>query len=223
MRVTNQMIFDASRLQTASARERLIDAQEKVTTGQRVVHPGDDPGAAGAIIAHTISLQRFDTINQGIGRATDESQLADGALQNVSTLIARARELAIQLGNGTYSASERLGGAQEIRDISGQIVTLMNTQEGGRYLFGGNVDRTPPFDPAGDYSGDAGVRQVEVAPGLLQNASVRTDIAVKGVGGGVDCSPPCTRSISRSVGTTPPRCAAPSTVWTPRGLRWRRR
>jgi flagellar hook-associated protein 3 FlgL len=186
MRVTNQMIFDASRLQTASARERLIEAQQRVTTGQRVVHPGDDPGAAGAIISHTMSLQRFDTINQGVARASDESQLADGALQNVSTLIARARELAIQLGNGTYSASERLGGAQEIRDISGQIVTLMNTQEGGRYLFGGNVDRTPPFDPAGNYSGDSGVRQVEVAPGLLQNASVRSDIAVKGVGGGVD-------------------------------------
>ena len=44
----------------------------------------------------------------------------------------------------------------------------MNTQEAGRYLFGGNIDRTPPFDAAGTYAGDTGVRQVEVAPGLLR-------------------------------------------------------
>ena len=186
MRVTNQMMYDSARLQTASARERLIDAQDKVSTGKRVVHPGDDPAAAGAIISQSISLQRFDTINENLGRASDEAQLGDGALQNVSDLVARARQLATQMGNDTYSAGERAGAAQEIKDISGQIVTLMNTQQGGRYLFGGNVDHTPPFDAAGNYLGDTAVRQVEVAPGLLQNASVRADVALKGVGGGVD-------------------------------------
>lgn len=186
MRVTNQMIFEAARLQTAAARDAVMDAQQKVATGKRVEHPGDDPGVVGSIISHSMSVQRFDTINQAVGRASDEAQLADGALQDVSTLLARARELAVQLGNDTYSASERAGGAQEIKDISGQIVVLMNTQEGGRYVFGGNVDHTPPFDAAGNYSGDANTRQVEVAPGLLQNASVRADVALKGVGGGVD-------------------------------------
>ena len=186
MRVTNQMVFEAARLQTAAARDAMMDAQRMVTTGKRVDHPGDDPGVVGSIISHSMSVQRFDTINQAVGRASDEAQLADGALQGVSTLLARARELAVQLGNDTYSSSERSAGAQEIRDISSQIVVLMNTQEGGRYVFGGNVDHTPPFDAAGNYSGDANTRQVEVAPGLLQNASVRADVALKGVGGGVD-------------------------------------
>jgi flagellar hook-associated protein 3 FlgL len=180
------MIFEAARLQTAAARDAMMDAQRMVTTGKRVDHPGDDPGVVGSIISHSMSAERFDTINQAVGRASDEAQLADGALQGVSTLLARARELAVQLGNDTYSSSERSAGAQEIRDISSQIVVLMNTQEGGRYVFGGNVDHTPPFDAAGNYSGDANTRQVEVAPGLLQNASVRADVALKGVGGGVD-------------------------------------
>ena len=186
MRVTSSMIFESARLQTAAARDAVMDAQDKVTNGKRVVHPGDDPGVVSSIIAHSMSVQRFDTINQAVARASDESDLADGALQGVSTLLARARELAVQLGNDTYSASDRAGGAQEIKDISGQIVILMNTQEGGRYLFGGNVDHTPPFDSSGNYAGDANTRQVEVAPGLFQNASVRADVALKGVGGGVD-------------------------------------
>jgi len=65
-------------------------------------------------------------------------------------------------------------------------VTLMNTNVNGRYIFGGNKDQTAPFDAAGNYNGDTAVRQVEVAPGVLEDSSVRADIAVKGVGGGVD-------------------------------------
>jgi flagellar hook-associated protein 3 FlgL len=186
MRVTNQMVFEAAQLQTAAARDKLLDAQQKVTTGRRVTHPGDDPAGAGAIISHSMSVVRFETINQAVSRAVDESELADGALQGVSTLLARAQQLAIQLGSDNYSATERAGGAQEIQDISGQIVQLMNTQAGGRYLFGGNIDQTPPFDPAGNFLGDTAVRQIEVAPGLLQNASIRADQTLKGVGGGVD-------------------------------------
>jgi flagellar hook-associated protein 3 FlgL len=56
----------------------------------------------------------------------------------------------------------------------------------GRYLMGGTLDGQPPFDAAGAYGGDGNLRQVEMAPGVLQDASIRADVAVKGVGGGVD-------------------------------------
>ena len=186
MRVTNQMLFEAQGQQIAAAREKMLEAQGKVTNGQRVNHPGDDPAAAGVIVSHRMALERFDTIEQTIARASEEAEVADGALQGVSTLIARARELAVQLGNDSYSSSERAGGAQEIRDVFGQIVQLMNTQVAGRFIFGGNIDRTAPFDTLGNYAGDTNIRQVEVAPGLIQSQSVRADQALKGVGGGVD-------------------------------------
>jgi flagellar hook-associated protein 3 FlgL len=186
MRVTNHMIFESAQLQTAAARDKLLDAQQKVTTGQRVVHPGDDPAAAGVIVSHSMALNRFDTIGQAVSRASEEAEVADGALLDISTLLARARALAVQLGNDNYGAIERSGGAYEIRNILGQIGQLANTQVAGRFVFGGNIDRTQPFDALGNYAGDAAVRQVEVAPGLLQNASVRADVALKGAGGGVD-------------------------------------
>jgi flagellar hook-associated protein 3 FlgL len=186
MRVTNQMLFEAQGQQIAAAREKMLEAQARVTTGVRVNHPGEDPAAAGVIVSHRMALERFDTIDQTIARAAEEAEVADGALQEVSTLIARARELAVQLGNDSYSNIERAGGALEIKTIMGQVTQLMNTQVAGRYIFGGNIDQTPPFDAVGTYSGDTNIRQVEVAPGLMQNQSVRADQALKGVGGGVD-------------------------------------
>ena len=186
MRVTNSMIYEAARSQTASARDRAFEAQQQVVTGVRVVHPGDDPVAAGIMVSYKMSIDRLGTIDKAVTSATSELQVADGTLQGVSDLLARARELTVQLGNDTFSASERANGATEIRGISAQIAQLMNTQVAGRYIFGGNSDRTPPFDSAGAYLGDSATRQIEVAPGLLENSSIRADQALKGVGGGVD-------------------------------------
>ena len=186
MRVTNKMMFDVASSQIGGARDRTVKAQQEVTTGMRVVHPGDDPAAAGLMVSYQASIDRFTAIDQSTSRASEEVQVADGSLQDVSTLLQRANVLAVQLGNDTNSASERAAGAQEVQDIFGQLVRVMNTQVAGRYIFGGNVDQSPPFDAAGNYAGDANVRQVETAPGLLQAASVRADQALKGVGGGVD-------------------------------------
>ena len=186
MRVTERMIFDSAQSQIAAARDQMQKMQQQVASGERVVAPGDDPGAAGLMVSYQIAIQRHDAIDQTASRASDETQVADGALQNVSTLLQQAKDLAVQLGNDTYSASERAAGAQEITSISNQIVAQMNTQVAGRYIFGGNVDRTAPFDPSGNYAGDTAVRQVEVAPGVLQDSSIRADQALKGVGGGVD-------------------------------------
>jgi flagellar hook-associated protein 3 FlgL len=186
MRVTERMIFDSAQSQIASSRDRMQEAQQEVSTGQRVFQPGDDPAASGLIVSYTMAVQRHDVINKTASRAADEATVADGALQSVSTLLAQAHDLAVQLGNDTYSASDRAAGATEVKAISDQVVALMNTQVAGRYIFGGNVDRTPPFDASGNYNGDTAVRQVEVAPGLLQASSIRADQALKGVGGGVD-------------------------------------
>jgi len=186
MRVTSKMSFDLVQAQMMAARDRYTQAQQQVTTGMRVDHPGDDPAAAGVMVSQGIAIQRLDTIDKTTSSAQGEVQTADGALQSVSTLLARAQDLAVQLGNDTYSAAERSAGSQEINSISSQIVQLMNTQVAGRYIFGGNNDSTPPFDATGAYSGDTAVRQIEIAPGLLQASSVRADVTMKGVGGGVD-------------------------------------
>ncbi|HET6150508.1 MAG TPA: flagellar hook-associated protein FlgL [Polyangia bacterium] len=186
MRVTDRMMFDTATLNAAKSRDRAQAAMEEVTTGMRVQHPGDDPAVAAAMVRGRQVVDRMDAINQNAGRAGDEVDAADQALQSLATVLSRARELAVQLGNDTYSASDRAGGAAEIDALVRQSVTLMNREVNGRFIFGGDQDRTPPFDIAGNYTGDTAVRQVEVAPGVLEDASVRADIAIKGVGGGVD-------------------------------------
>jgi flagellar hook-associated protein 3 FlgL len=186
MSVTDKMIFQNAAANAATSRDRAQTALEQVSTGMRVVHPGDDPTVAALMVRGQQTIDRMNAINQNASRAGDEVDAADSALQSLSDVLARARELAVQMGNDSYSAADRAGAATEIDGLVQQAVTLMNTNVNGRYIFGGNQDQTAPFDTSGNYNGDTAVRQVEVAPGVLEDSSVRADVAVKGVGGGVD-------------------------------------
>ncbi|HET6281114.1 MAG TPA: flagellar hook-associated protein FlgL [Polyangia bacterium] len=186
MRVTDRMMFDNANTNIAAGRNKVQTAMQEASSGMRVTHPGDDPASAGLIVRSRQVLQRLEAIGTNAGRTNDELGVADSALQNMGNVVTRIRELTVQMGNDSYSATDRRNAAVEVDQLTRQVVMLMNTDVNGRYLFAGTNDASPPFDAAGNYSGDTNVRQVEVAPGLLENSSIRGDVAVKGAGGGVD-------------------------------------
>lgn len=186
MRVTETMIFQRTADRANSALVNVARAQGELSSGLRVQSPGDDPQAAGMLVRHRFDKTRITAIQSGAQRAIDELNAADSALESLKTSLARAQVLATQFGNDTYSAGDRASAAEEIKGLFKQVVGDLNTRFGDRYLFGGFKDSQPPFNGMGDYQGDTGVRQVEVAPGVYDDASVRADMMAKGVGGGVD-------------------------------------
>jgi flagellar hook-associated protein 3 FlgL len=64
------------------------------------------------------------------------------------------------------------------------MISLANTQGTNGYLFGGTKTSTPPFDAAGNFTGNNGVTQVEVADGVLVNSNVSGADAFAGANGG---------------------------------------
>lgn len=186
MRVTEKMIFESSIAQTERSRENLDKAQSEVATGTRVQHPGDDPVAAALSVGHTIDKARFTAVGKSAQQAADELNAADTALDGLNTTANRALQIATQFGSDSYNAQDRATAAVEVDGLFQEAVGLLNSQYGGRYLFGGFQDASPPFDPAGNYVGDAGVRSVEVAPGLYQRTSLDANTIAKGGQNGVD-------------------------------------
>ncbi len=181
MRVTDRLIFSTATIETGRAREAAEQAQEVVSRGTRIQHPSDDPAGSGMIIAFNMSSDRFAAISTAAAAASDELSATDNALDGIGNALSRARELAVQFSNSTYSQAQRAGGAEEVAGLLGQIVSNLNTRFGNRYVFGGTKDGAPPFDPTtdpttglvlGTYRGDDGVREVEIAPGMLQQANV---------------------------------------------------
>jgi flagellin len=119
-----------------AAQQMLGTAMERLSTGKRINSAKDD--AAGLAISTSMTSQ-INGMSQGIRNANDGislSQTAEGALTEVTNMLQRVRELAVQSSSGTYQASDRTNMQQEVTSLTTQIGSVLsNTQFNGNALF----------------------------------------------------------------------------------------
>lgn len=118
--------------------ERLQANFRRLSTGLRISTAADD--AAGLAISERFRAQIRST-NQAIRNAQDGislTQTGEGALNEVSNILIRLRELAIQASNGTVSANDRDTLNQEFTDLINEIdrIALSTTFNGVSLLDG---------------------------------------------------------------------------------------
>ena len=125
---------------SASANKALGSAMERLSTGKRINSAKDD--AAGLAIATSMTSQ-VRGMNQSIRNANDGismAQTAEGALQEVTNMLQRVRELAVQSASGTYSDGDRANLQTEVAALTGQIGdVLADTKFNGVALFDGSA------------------------------------------------------------------------------------
>ena len=124
-----------------SAGKMLGSAMERLSTGKRINSAKDD--AAGLAIASSMTAQ-IRGMGQGIRNANDGislAQTADGALNEVTNMLQRVRELATQSASGTYQdATDRTYMQKEVDQLTSQIDQVVtNTKFNGVALFDGST------------------------------------------------------------------------------------
>ncbi len=105
---------------------------EKLSSGQRINRAGDD--AAGLAISENLKAQV-----RGLGQASRNAadgislvQTAEGALSEVSNILIRLRELAVQAASDTIGATERKFLHLEFEQLSSEIDRIANSTEFNR-------------------------------------------------------------------------------------------
>ena len=109
------------------ANQALQTAMERLSTGKRINSAKDD--AAGLAIASSMTSQ-IRGMNQAIRNANDGislAQTADGALNEVTNMLQRIRELSIQSKSGTYSTSDRTNLQAEVSQLQLQISDILTS------------------------------------------------------------------------------------------------
>jgi len=121
-----------------AAGKMLGTAMERLSSGKRINSAADD--AAGLAIATSMTSQ-IRGMSQGIRNANDGISLvqtAEGALNEVTNMLQRVRELAVQAGSDTYGATDRDNIQVEVDALSDQIGQIVaNTEFNGLNLFDG--------------------------------------------------------------------------------------
>ena len=141
MAVVNTNI-SASIAQAALARNEreLTAAMEQLSTGKKINSASDN--AAGLAITTRMSSQ-IRGLDQAVRNAYDAVsmvQTAEGALDEITAMLQRMRELAIQAGTGTTDAVDRTYLNQEYVALRGEIDRIAdNTEWNGRLILNGNA------------------------------------------------------------------------------------
>lgn len=168
MRITEGIIANRSLSDMQRANTRVADAQQQVSTGNRILRPSDDPqGVERAVrlradLAATNQYMATATASMGWAQATDD------ALSGINDLLQKARDLVVQGGNDSMSQKDRADLAAQIDQIVGQAKTTGNATFDGQYIFAGQKTDAAPYDPSGAdaYSGDTGAIVRTIGPGV---------------------------------------------------------
>jgi flagellin len=124
-----------------SANKMLGTAMERLSTGKRINSAKDD--AAGMAIATSMTAQ-VRGMNQAIRNSNDGialAQTAEGSLSEVTNMLQRVRELAVQSASGTYQdATDRAYMQTEVDELTAQIdQVITNSEFNGVKLFDGTT------------------------------------------------------------------------------------
>ena len=104
-------------------------AMQQLSTGKRINSSKDD--AAGLAIAArmTQNIQGLKQAVRNAGDAISMIQTAEGATQEITVMLQRMSELAVQASNSTYSDEQRGYLDQEFQQLKQEIVRISDTHE----------------------------------------------------------------------------------------------
>jgi len=167
MRISSNTIFDSNVAALNQQQTRLLQTQQQIASGRRLLTASDDPVAA----TRALEISQADATNTQYASNRDSARntlsLAESTLQAVTSLILDARDATIAAGNGSLNSSGRKAIATDMTARLQELTGLANSTDGlGNYLFSGFQSRTKPFvdTTAGmGFFGDDGQNLVQVA------------------------------------------------------------
>lgn len=141
MKINRNMSAVITNYQLLRTENRLTASMERLSSGYKINRPGDNP--AGLAISNKMKAQ-IDALDQAQSNAVDGKsvlQIADGALNEVSSMLQRIRELSVQAANGTNSYSDRKSMQAEIDKLTEEVDRISSdTEYNTKPLLDGSSD-----------------------------------------------------------------------------------
>ena len=151
-------------------------AMQQLSTGKRINSSKDD--AAGLAIAArmTQNIQGLKQAVRNAGDAISMIQTAEGATQEITVMLQRMSELAVQAANSTYSDDQRGYLDQEFQQLKQEIVRISDTHEWNGFPILNGKAGTPVGAPKTETNLRAGVGPTSTGKALLAgDLEIQTD------------------------------------------------
>lgn len=145
LRVT-QNILSQNMLFNLQRNNKAMDKyQEQTSSGKKINKPSDDPVVAVRSMFYRSSLNEIDQYKRNADDGLSWMTATDEALDEVTSVVQRVRELVVQGQNGTNSPADKEAITQEINQLKEHLGEIANTQIAGKYIFAGTDVKTAPY------------------------------------------------------------------------------
>ena len=150
MRVAQRMISRNYRRTVNSSLKKQADTLERSESGLKFKYLSDDV-AAGARAMH-VQEERYQSSQQleNVKELIKEMNSVDSNLKSVHSILQTVQERVLTGMSEDWGDTAREVIAKEIREKKEQILQFMNAQYGGKSLFSGTNNSTPPFTVSSD-------------------------------------------------------------------------
>ena len=169
MRITPGIVYRESTNNIALAEQRLAAAQQEVSSGLRISVPSDDPVGAASIVQQQSTIAGLDAYTSASDSANSRLTVTDSVLSDLINQITSAQTTVAGAQGSNVTQAQVDAAVQQLNAIRDAVLSDMNTQVNGTYLFGGTDALTAPYTQAAGggvsaYQGNAATASVNVDP-----------------------------------------------------------
>ena len=161
-RVSENSSVHAINYAVGKTKSKVEDLQIKGSNLKRIAKPSDDPIGNVELLAIRSKNIDADQYVRNIGFAQSQLAYTESALEELTDILVKAKELAIGQASSIYNPEIREGISKEIHQMRQQVVSIANKRMGNRYLFAGQKVLTQPFDQNGNFKGDDQKINIEI-------------------------------------------------------------
>lgn len=210
MRISTSTIYDSNVASMGQQQGRLLQIQQQVASGNRLLNASIDPVATARAMELTqqAAINTQQTTNRN--SAKDPLAISDSTLNSVTMLLQDVRTSAVAAGNSTLTNADRANMAINLKGRLQELVGLANVKDGtGNSLYGGYQSSTTPFvatAPSGvvAYTGDDGQRLVQAGSGRqlpVTDSGANVFMRIKNGNGAFSTQPSATNTGSGIIST----------------------
>ncbi len=129
---------------------RSSNIQEQLSTGMKINKPSDDPVGITYSLRYRSDLSVNERYQSNVDSAVSWLDYNDTLLSQVNDVLKRAKELAVQGGNGTNPDVSLDNIALEMEQLKSQLVEIGNSTFKGKFVFNGQFTGDVPYPSSDD-------------------------------------------------------------------------
>lgn len=202
MRVSTAQLYFQNSLQLGNKQSDVNEQIGYISSGKRILTAKDDAVAYGTLAGYKEGLQNIEKYERNITQAENRNSLQEVSFSNAEGIMQKVKQLFVQGNNGGLSSEDLYSLSALVENSQQELLNIANGKdETGGYIFAGFQVEKEPFSKQPDnsvtYSGDNGVRELQIAKNVMVDLNQPGDVAFQNVSNAIgDFKPTYVTNVS---------------------------